>query len=118
VTAPEQALEPEPDAWTHTHYGHICHVPSCAAEGGKEGRVLARYDAKRHRKPPIEQLESAPVTARRAMAGRLLIAHEECTVRYNTKLRVGDLFGAQVEDALRMWIREGIRAACPEMLPV
>lgn len=76
-------------------------------------RVLAAYDPARHRLPPVQE---APEPQRYLLAARLLIALQEADVRYIGKLRAQDILGAEVEDALRLLIRQTIREIDPLLL--
>jgi hypothetical protein len=89
-------------------------VPRCG-NNRHEPQVLAAYDPDRHRPTKAARL-SASAEVKHALAGRYLIGLRECEERYMGKLKSGDLFGAEVEDALRMLIKEAIREIEPNLL--
>lgn len=99
---------------SHEHYGAPCTVSRCG-DNRRETKVLAAYDAEKHRPTRAARL-SASQEVKHALAGRYLIGLRQCDERYMGKLKSGDLFGAEIEDALRVLIKEAIREIDPNLL--
>lgn len=86
------------------------HASVEAHDRRKEPRVLAAYDGNSRANRDLRAaLAAAPDETKTAHLGLLFIGLNEADERYAAALAGGFLFGAQVEDTVRLLLRREIR---------